>query len=748
MPSSQLSPVDRLGRMYRFGRHAWWSTVILYYELILYFSTGGTFFKGSFPVLVLLAIGTGCVLSLLTTLFCRPVVNRILTIAALVFFIFIFEFSFCIYMEFQIHYEPLTNLAGFGDVLKGFTGEITSAIFSFRGLSRLILFALPLILYLIFGFRDQDAGPATKKSRLRLIGIWFLCTLLSSVLLMVQPTYRLICTEEYAYSTAVSTFGLLPGLRLDFFHHLFPSDESFEKIDPDTLSTSSQTITTEETLPTTTESFTTSATEEITSTTDEVPSSESTTLSTTEETQTTSETTNQHTTKTTGQTSQTAKSSATTEKTGTPVSFSEEYSQLDYDFTDLLNSSDSEVKQLTQYITSLEASRKNEYTGLFKGKNLIVITAEAFCAEAIDETLTPTLYRLANQGIQFTDYYQQASAGTTGGEYQILFGLLPTRGGQSFKQTADHTNYFTLGSQLNRLGYNGWAFHNHTYTYYSRNLTHNNLGYSHGFMGMGNGMEKYVKNLWPESDYEMFKNTVPMYILSQPFNVYYMTVSGHGSYDYATNAMVRKHWSEVKNLSQYTDPVKGYYACTLDLEAGLASLVEQLEAANIADETVIVLTSDHFPYGLDNDAGLGNMPYLSELYGYNVKTPFQRDHNRLIIWSGCLEDNDPIVVNSPISSLDILPTLSNLFGTEWDSRLFPGRDVFSDAMPLVFNITYDWKTELGTYDATTKTFTPVSSDVTIPDGYVDSIRTIVRNKINLCKLMLSTDYFSYLYPEG
>ena len=77
-----------------------------------------------------------------------------------------------------------------------------------------------------------------------------------------------------------------------------------------------------------------------------------------------------------------------------------------------------------------------------------------------------------------------------------MFGMLPTSGGMSFKKTANTYNYMTIGSQLNRLGYYGKAYHNNSYTYYSRNLTHINLGYSDGFMGYGNGMEAYVKNVF------------------------------------------------------------------------------------------------------------------------------------------------------------------------------------------------------------------------------------------------------------
>ncbi len=412
------------------------------------------------------------------------------------------------------------------------------------------------------------------------------------------------------------------------------------------------------------------------------------------------------------------------------------YNQLDLD---LSGGSTSKIKELNQYVSTLTASKKNEYTGIFKGKNLIMITAEAFTAEVIDPELTPTLYRLATKGINFTDYYQPASAGTTGGEYQNIFGMMPTSGGMSFKNTADNLNYFTMGSQLDRLGYYGMAYHNNSHTYYSRNKTHINLGYSGGFMGYGNGMEQYVKKCWPQSDLEMIAGTLPTYIDKQPFNVYYMSVSGHSGYNRSGNAMTAKNWETVKDLP-YSDQIKGYLAANLELENALAHLVAELENKGIADDTVICIGTDHFPYGLDQGGALGNMPYLSELYGYNVTTYFERDHSRLIIWSGCLEDKEPIVVDSPTFSLDILPTLSNLFGTEFDSRLMPGRDVFSDAEAIVFNMNYNWKTELGTYYG--GKFTPADENTEIPEGYVDRIKAIVRNKIKYCSSALDADYFA------
>lgn len=427
------------------------------------------------------------------------------------------------------------------------------------------------------------------------------------------------------------------------------------------------------------------------------------------------------------------------------VSKPEEYgfNQLELD---LEGGSTTKIKELNEYVSTLTASKKNQYTGLFKGKNLIMITAEAFTAEVIDPTLTPTLYRLATKGINFTDYYQPASAGTTGGEYQNIFGMLPTAGGMSFKNTADNLNYYTMGSQLNRLGYYGKAFHNNSHTYYSRNVTHINLGYSDGFMGYGNGMEEFVKKRWPQSDLEMIAGTLPTYIDQQPFNVYYMSVSGHSGYTRTGNAMTAKNWEKVKDLA-YSDQVKGYLAANLELENALAHLVNELENKGIADDTVICISTDHFPYGLDQNGKLGNMPYLSELYGYNVTNYIERDHSRLILWSGCLEKMDPIIVDSPTFGLDIVPTLSNLFGTEFDSRLLPGRDVLSDAPALVFNMNYDWKTDLGTYYSSKGTFVPNDETAEIPEGYVSRMKTIVRNKIRYCSGALSSDYFAYHFGK-
>lgn len=424
---------------------------------------------------------------------------------------------------------------------------------------------------------------------------------------------------------------------------------------------------------------------------------------------------------------------------------------LDIDFDALMRNADSVQKELDGYVSGLKPSEKNEWTGKFAGKNLIFLSAEAFSGYLIDPQLTPTLYRLSTKGIRFTDYCQPASAGTTGGEYENIFGMMPSDGGSSFKETVNHNNSITIGYQLDQQGYNGWAFHANDYTYYDRDRTHSHLGYSNGFMGYGNGMEQYVEKQWPQSDLEMMEGTVDLYLSHQPFNVYYMTVSGHNPYDFAGgNAMSKKHEAEVQDLP-YNDEVKAYIAANLELEDALTYLVRRLEEAGIADDTVIVLGADHFPYGLDYGKSLEESESLDNLYGFRVSNYLERDRNRLIIWSGCLEKEAPATVDTPVSSIDILPTLCNLFGVAYDSRLLPGRDVFSDAQPLVFDMGYDWKTEKGTYLSGWGRFIPASDDTFANEEeqqeYVRKISTMVHNKMNYCANVLHTDYFRHVFGQ-
>ena len=436
----------------------------------------------------------------------------------------------------------------------------------------------------------------------------------------------------------------------------------------------------------------------------------------------------------------------------TPVEYG--YNALDIDFQALADSaSDSALRSMAQYFGSLTPSKKNEYTGLFQGKNLVLITAEAFSPWFISRELTPTLYKLTHEGFVCENYYQPGwGQSTTGGEYAVMTGLLPTWVGSnvSFYASANDDMPFALGNQLRALGYHTGAYHDNIYNYYNRDKTHPNLGYD--YQGVGNGLTVTEDGSWPYSDLEMVQNTIGDYIDGYvsdgtPFHVYYMTVSGHGSYGWG-HAMAAKNRAKAQAAyPNASTQVQSYVAANLELENALTYLLEQLEAAGIAEDTVICMSADHYPYLLAEP----ETDYYNELRGVvDSERDTDRYRNALVLWCGGMEN--AVTVTEPCSAVDIVPTLSNLFGLEYDSRLLSGRDVLdkdydagsaSGSIPLVILPTSSgnsWATAAGVFEASTRTFN-ARPGVTVEEDYVSRVNNIVALQYNYAQQLIARDYY-------
>ena len=436
----------------------------------------------------------------------------------------------------------------------------------------------------------------------------------------------------------------------------------------------------------------------------------------------------------------------------TPVEYG--YNALDINFQALADSaSDSALRSMAQYFGSLTPSKKNEYTGLFQGKNLVLITAEAFSPWFISRELTPTLYKLTHEGFVCENYYQPGwGQSTTGGEYAVMTGLLPTWVGSnvSFYASANDDMPFALGNQLRALGYRTGAYHDNIYNYYNRDKTHPNLGYD--YQGVGNGLTVTEDGSWPYSDLEMVQNTIGDYIDGYvsdgtPFHVYYMTVSGHGSYGWG-HAMAAKNRAKAQAAyPNASTQVQAYVAANLELENALTYLLEQLEAAGIAEDTVICMSADHYPYLLAEP----ETDYYNELRGVvDSERDTDRYRNALVLWCGGMEN--AVTVTEPCSAVDIVPTLSNLFGLEYDSRLLSGRDVLdkdydagsaSGSIPLVILPTSSgnsWATAAGVFEASTRTFN-ARPGVTVEEDYVSRVNNIVALQYNYAQQLIARDYY-------
>lgn len=407
------------------------------------------------------------------------------------------------------------------------------------------------------------------------------------------------------------------------------------------------------------------------------------------------------------------------------------YNKENIDFDKLLKEEkNKDIKKIHNFFKNEEPTNKNEYTGIFKDKNLIFITAESFSFNIIDEDLTPTLYKMTKEGITFSNFYTPIYyASTSDGEYTNLTGLLPKEGTWSYIASKNKEFPYTYAKVLKEKGYEAYSYHNGIYNFYDRNKVMPNLGYDK-YTGCGNGLEKKINcNLWPQSDDEMFSKTFDDYKNSKKFMTYYMTISGHLSHNFNDNDMAKKHKDKVKDL-EYSEAVKAYISATIDLDNALENLLENLKKNDKLDDTVIVLVPDHYPYGLSDEE-------LNELKP--ITTAYDKYKSGLIIYNS---DTKGKKIDKYASNIDILPTILNMFGINYDSRVIIGKDIMSSSDGIIIFNDRSFLTDQGFYNEKTNEFSTTKTK--IDKGYIKEKRIEAFNKTNISSMILETNYYESL----
>lgn len=416
------------------------------------------------------------------------------------------------------------------------------------------------------------------------------------------------------------------------------------------------------------------------------------------------------------------------------------YNVMDIDF-DALNAmtEDKKLLAINDYCSKVTGTNQNEYTGMLKDYNLIVMCAESFSPAAIDKDLTPNLYKLTQQGIIFNNYYNTFPNTTTDGEYALMQGLYPDAGRSKAVSSlyASRNSYlpFTLGNAFqSQRGVESFGYHNYRGSYYGRSESHPNMGYTMKFAGDG---MTFTTN-WPASDLEMMEQSVDDYIGKEPFHAYYMTFSGHYKYDIGTNEMAKRNWDQVKDLPYSSNAIKAYLSCNIEFDKAIGYLMERLEQAGVADRTAIVIAGDHFPYGLKDSE-------YAELIGHDIDG-FSKFKSTLIFWVGGLEKN--IVVDGYCCNVDVLPTILNLWGFEYDSRLLAGTDVFSDGTHAAVLVDKSFLTDKVWFNASTGEIRYQVPESEIPEGYVENMNQLIATRFSISADILNTAYYNFVFDKG
>ena len=360
---------------------------------------------------------------------------------------------------------------------------------------------------------------------------------------------------------------------------------------------------------------------------------------------------------------------------------------------------DKALKKVTDYYKENKYTpSNNEYTNIFKGKNIIVIHAESMQKFAMDLTfnnkeVTPNLNKLANEGIFFSNFYSQVGVGTSSdAEFTFNTSLMPSTKGTVFVNYFDR-DYISIPKLLKEQGYYTYSMHANTGEFWNRNTMHKSLGYDKFYNKDSYTIDETIG--LGLSDKSFFRQSVD--IMKQikeeenkPFYSLLIMLSNHTPFsdlalmeDYKTtidvtidNQTVTRDYLNNTTMGNYLRSV--HYA-----DSAIGEFIDNLDKEGLLENTVLVIYGDHdarldfedfnLLYNYDpitdtikteNDEGY--IPYTKYNYELDRKVPF-------IIWTK--DQNYNLNVNTPMGMIDVLPTLGNMIGIHSDYQL--GKDIIN-----------------------------------------------------------------------
>ena len=329
---------------------------------------------------------------------------------------------------------------------------------------------------------------------------------------------------------------------------------------------------------------------------------------------------------------------------------------------------EAEISKLDAYFESRGQKQDNDMTGLFKGKNVVFVLMESMDDWLITPEDTPIIYKMMQQGINFTDFYTPGygTARTINSEFCSNTGIyLPTNGKYVFNYVTNSFNQ-SIANQATSSGYTAEVFHYNSPDYYSRGVFEPAMGY-----------RKYNCYKDYETDKDKLYDDCLLFDIPELNDLFFregktfntiITRSAHLGYvyrdvlsDYALKQYPQyrgKYASEEENCAR----VKAKLVDDL-----IARLLTELKEHGQLENTVIMAITDHYTYGYLN---------MEELYAHSgVDDTLLLEKTPCFVWS---MDCPAVEVTKTLNTADFVPTMLNLMGIDSPYN-YLGQDAFDPA---------------------------------------------------------------------
>lgn len=401
------------------------------------------------------------------------------------------------------------------------------------------------------------------------------------------------------------------------------------------------------------------------------------------------------------------------------------------------NETDDTMKAVSNYFINKTITDKNDYTGMFKDKNLIVIMMESANDIFINQDYYPNFYKLYSEGWSWDNNYSpRNSCATMNNEFSgmtSLYSIYNTCTASKYKNNSYFESIFNL---FNKQKYVTFSSHDYTEAYYPRSIIHKNMGSGeyYGVQKLGISYSNEYKN-WANDD-EFMEAVLKIIDKKTSNNEHFMTwlttVSSHQPYS-VDSIQGDKYYNMTKDTG-YSSDVRRYMSKLKILDDGLGVLLKGLEDRGILDDTVIVLYGDHYPYGISKE-------HLNEVLEYDTEEDMNAEQVPFVIYNSTVEAKK---FDQYTFYLNILPTLANLFDLDYDPRYYLGTDLFSnDAESLTVFADGSWKNEIGYYNAK-KNKIKYYTDKTYTTEELNKINNEISTKVNISSTVIKENYFEHL----
>ena len=393
-----------------------------------------------------------------------------------------------------------------------------------------------------------------------------------------------------------------------------------------------------------------------------------------------------------------------------------------------------EARELDAWFEARPAHRSNEMTGVFQGKNVVLVLMESMDDWLINEKDTPTISRLMREGIQFTNFYTPGfgSVRTFNSEFCVNTGIfLPTNGQYAFDYCNNDFSQ-SMPAIFRSMGYSTQAFHYNDASFYNRGVMEPAMGYEayNCYADFGISGDALL------SDTCLFENPALMERFygrgkgeDTPFFDFIISRNAHMTYAYDEQlsrwALEQYPYYRGSSGSEEVDCIRAKAHCCDDL---FAALLDSLEENGHLEDTVIIAFTDHYAYGMKDQT------LLQELSG--VPAALLVEKTPCFIWSA----GGPAVQEDKIlNTSDLLPTVLNLFGVESDYH-YLGQDAFDAQYPgyAIFQ-EWAWVMDKGAYE---NAKVVAAFDGEGPDsGEVYDMNVLTGQFIRMNNLFLESDYY-------